>query len=249
MIQFNLLPDVKLQYLRATYRKRIIIFVSIVASAAFLLIFVLLFLFVRVNQPRHITNLDKDIGSEVSTLQAIPDLDRILTIQNQLNTLPGLHEEKVFSSRLFEYLAQLTPQTASITNADVDLEAFTISLKGEADTLATVNKFVDTIKFTDYSVEGEESSKGKAFSAVVLQSFSVAAQGQTGVTYQIDFVYEPTIFADSAKKDEPTANAVKLNVPKIVTTRSETQKPEGLFQQRTQPEPALQTIPEPGGDE
>ncbi len=244
MIQFNLLPDVKIQYLRATYRKRVIVFISVVASIAFLLIFVLLFLFVRVNQPGHIKNLDKDINSEVSTLQAVPDLDRILTIQNQLNTLPGLHENKVFSSRLFEYLAQLTPQSASITNADVDLEAFTISLKGEADTLATVNKYVDTIKFTEFTVEGEESQPAKAFSAVVLQSFSVAAEGSSGVTYQIDFTYEPKIFANSAKKGEPTANAVKLNVPKIVTTRSETQKPEGLFRESTTPAPVT-----PGGNQ
>ena len=61
MVQFNLLPDVKQQYIKAVYRRRLITLVCVVVGVAFLVIFVLTFLFVQVNQTRHLSHLDKDI--------------------------------------------------------------------------------------------------------------------------------------------------------------------------------------------
>jgi Tfp pilus assembly protein PilN len=224
MIQFNLLPDVKLQYIRATYRKRVIIMVSIAASAVFAVIFVLLFLFVKVNQPRHLSNLDKDIDSKVRTLKEKKDLDKILTIQNQLNSLPGLHGQKVFGSRLFDYLTQLTPADAEINNIEVDFEAKTISLKGDAKDIVTVNKFVDTLKFTDYKIAGESAKEGKAFSSVVLQSFNIGSGGQSSeASFDIMATFDEAIFSNTAEEGKAVANGVTLIVPKITTTRSQTQ--------------------------
>lgn len=224
MIQFNLLPDVKLQYIKATYRKRLIIIFSIVSSVIFLVVFVLLFLLVRVNQPRHMSNLDKDIDKQVKILKEKPDIDRVLTIQNQLNSLPALHGQKVFGSRLFDYLTQLTPNDASIRNVEIDFEAKTIGLKGDAKDIITVNKFVDTLKFTDYKVSGDSPKEGKAFSSVVLQSFSLGSGSQTDeASFDILVTYDEAIFSNTAQEGKATANGVTLTVPKITTTRSQTQ--------------------------
>lgn len=225
MIQFNLLPDVKLQYIRATYRKRVIILGSIIASVVFFAIFVLLFLFVRVNQTRHMGHLDRDIDSQVKVLKEKKDLDKILTVQNQLNSLPALHEQRVFSSRLFDYLTQVTPLQANITGVEADFEAKTISIKGKADSLATVNKFVDTLKFTDFKLEGDTPKEGKAFTSVVLQSFGLSSSaGQAAETsFEITYVYDEAIFSNTSKDGQAIANGVVLTVPKITTTRSETQ--------------------------
>ena len=101
MIQFNLLPDVKIEYIKTRYRKRMIMLISAIASGVTFTIFVLLFLFVRVNQPKHMKDLDKDIKSTVSKIQETKDLDKILTIQNQLNSLPALHD-KLKTDRLHD---------------------------------------------------------------------------------------------------------------------------------------------------
>jgi hypothetical protein len=236
MIQFNLLPDVKQQYIKAIYRRRLITFICIVVAGTFLTIFVLMFLFVRVNQKAHMDNLNKDINTNVATLRKNPDLDKILTIQNQLNNLPKLHDDKVITSRIFEYLSQVTPASATVSDVEVDIENKKIVLKGTADTLLNVNKFVDTLKFTDFKLSGEESKEGKAFNSVVLQSFSIGTQSAGGsapseVTYQIDFVYDEAIFKNTAVDGSAIANSVKLTVPKIISTRSEVQKPSNLFQQ------------------
>lgn len=244
MVQFNLLPDVKQQYIKAVYRRRMISLICFVLGGAFLVIFVLMFLFVRVNQTRHLSNLDKDIKNGVAKLQENKDLDKILTIQNQLNSLPALHDKKVMTSRVFDYLGQLTPNDASVTNLDLDVEGKKITVKGSANSIQTVNKFVDTLKFTDFKLEGDSPKEGKAFSSVVLQSFTVGSQTTTGgaqteVSYEINFLYDEAIFMNTAVEGSAVASSVKLTVPKIITTRSETQKPAELFQ----PSPATQ----PGG--
>lgn len=225
MIQFNLLPDVKLEYIRATYRRRMIIVISIVVSSIFAVIFALLFLFVRVNQPRHINHLNKDIDGQVRVLKDKKDIDKILTVQNQLGSLPELHGKKVFGSRVFDYLTQVTPAQASINNVDVDFEAKKINLKGQADTLATVNKFVDTLKFTEFKIAGDNPREGKAFSVVVLQQFGVAKSqaGSDTSSFEISFAYDEAIFSNTAQDDNAVANGVTLVVPKITTTRSATQ--------------------------
>ncbi len=120
MIQFNLLPDVKIEFLKTRARKRLIMLISAVASAVCLAVFIVLFLFVRVNQPRHMNDLNKDIKANLSKIQSTQDLDKILTIQNQLNSLPALHDKKVVSSRLIDYLTSLTPNQATISDVNVD---------------------------------------------------------------------------------------------------------------------------------
>lgn len=240
MIQFNLLPDVKLEYIKATYRKRIITLFCFITAGAFLAVFILMFLFVRVNQTSHLKDLDSDINSNVKKLRENPDLDKILTIQNQLNSLPNLHDQKVMSSRLFKYLAQVTPSQATVTDLDIDFDAKTVLLKGRADSTLTVNKFVDTLKFTEFKLEGEEGVQDKAFSSVVLQNFTIdnkesnQASGD-GTSYEIAFSYNDVIFKNTAKEGSAVANGVTLTVPKIITTRSETQKPANLFQPSPQP--------------
>lgn len=229
MIQFNLLPDVKIEFLKTRQRKRFIMLISAIASVVCFAIFLILFLYVRVSQPAHMNDLNKDIKSNVSKIQSTPDLDKILTIQNQLNALPELHDKKVVSSRLVDYLTKVTPNQATISDVVVDFEASTLSLKGNANSLNTVNKFTDSLKFTDYKVNNEEGANGKAFKDVVLSTFSVG-NGGSSVTYEIALSFDPIIFSqvknvNSDKENEP----ITLTVPNILSTRSETEKPANLF--------------------
>lgn len=218
MIQFNLLPDVKLEYIKARRSKRMVLMIATGVTGASLLIFIGMFMVVNVLQPKHISDLNKDIAKDTATLKAIPDVNKILTVQNQLTSLTALHDQKPISSRTITYLEQLTPAKATIGDTKVDFAAHTITLTGGADALSTVNKFVDTLKFTDYTVAGQTDAK-RAFSDVVLTSFST---GEKGVTYQLSFSFDPVIF-DGTKQ-------VTLVVPKIISTRSETEKPSDVFQ-------------------
>lgn len=230
MIQFNLLPDVKIQYLKAESQKKIIVTVSVLVSGFFFLLLLFLLLFVKVGQTHHIDALTKDINKQTNELKKVNDLDKILTIQNQLNSLPDLHAKKAITSRLFDYLVQITPIKATISDATLDVAEAKLSIQGNADSLATVNKFVDTVKFTDYRLGSADAKK--AFSNVVLTSFSVSdagsSQANKRVTYQIDFNFDPIIFTNNVDAQGKPAE-VKISVPNIISTRSEVDKPGAVF--------------------
>jgi hypothetical protein len=217
MIQFNLLPDVKQEYIKAKRQKHSVIVVSLLVAAVSLFVFILLFLTVRVFQRTHLSNLNDDIKTMTQTLHDTTDLDKILTIQNQLNSLPGLHDQKPVVTRLTSYLSEITPSQVSIGELEADFELETIQIKGTSDSLQSVNKFVDTIKFTTFK-DGEEDSTEPPFKNVVLSDF---VRNNDETTYTITFSFNPVIFDGN--------HDIKLTVPQITSTRSETEKPIELF--------------------
>lgn len=219
MIQFNLLPDIKQRYLKAQRQKHLVIFISTIASATAIGIFVILFLVVQVWQKQSINDLNSDIKNYSNQLSDTKDLDKILTVQNQLKSLPGLHDEKAVSSRLFGYITQLTPQKANISKLELSFDENTISISGSADGLSTVNAYVDTLKFTKYTANSDDPQTNSAFSNVVLSAFGRTA---TETTYTITASFDPVIFSQQQE--------VTLTVPKITSSRSVTEQPNDLFQ-------------------
>lgn len=219
MIQFNLLPDVKLEYMKTRRTKRVTIIIAGLVTALALAVFVGLFLIVNVFQRQHLANLNKDIKQDTAQLQAVPDLTKVLTIQNQLGKLTELHEQKPAAARVFDFLGQLTPSKATISSVSVDFSAGTMSINGNADSLSTVNQYVDTLKFTNF-VTNNDGNQQKAFSEVVLSSFG---KDEKTTSYSITFKFNPEIFNNTKQ--------VTLEVPKITSTRSSTEKPSDLFQQ------------------
>lgn len=203
MIQFNLLPDVKLEYLRTERTKRTVILISSLVGGVAFAIFLLLFTLVNVGQKQHLANLQKDIATDKKTLQEVPNIAKILTIQNQLNTLPGLHNKKPVTSRVLGFVQQLTPSGASISKLDIKWEENSMTIEGTADSLAVVNTMVDTIKFTEATVQASAVDNAspenkEPFTEVVLQTFAVSnsAGVKKPVTYTINFKYDPIIFSN-----------------------------------------------------
>ncbi|MBP7807498.1 hypothetical protein KA047_03310 [Candidatus Saccharibacteria bacterium] len=218
MIQLNLLPDIKLDYIKTKRTKRTLTLVASLVAGVSLSLLILLFVVVNVLQKQHINNLTADIAADSQTLESTPDLNKILTIQNQLRALPELHNAKPETSRLFGYLKQLVPNDVKISQLDVDYATSTMIFTGTAKDIEGINTFVDTLKFTTYRVGTEEAKK--AFPEVVLSSFS---RNEGTSNYQITVKYDPVIF-DNTKE-------VDFIVPKTVTTRSQTEKPAALFEQ------------------
>lgn len=219
-IQFNLLPDIKVQYLKAKRQKHLVVLASVSASLIAVAVFVILLTTVFVLQKKNISDLNKDIKSSSDQLQSVEDLNKILTVQNQLQALPDLHNQKVVSSRLSDYMAQVTPATISISKLTIDYAQNTIVVAGSTNDLSAINTYTDTLKFTKYKPNSSDGDEEKsAFSKVVLVGFTRDIQS---ATYEIGLEFDPAIFSNSEE--------VSLVVPQIVTTRSEVAKPTELFQ-------------------
>jgi len=141
-------------------------------------------------QKNIILNLNGNITKYSKQLKAIPSVDKMLTVQKQLNTLTGLHEKKPVMSRLFPYLQQLTPQAVSLNKLQIDNVASTISLGGTADSLDTVKVYTNALKAATYTVDG--GTPTKAFSDVVLSNFS---RDTKGANFTITAKFDPTLFS------------------------------------------------------
>jgi hypothetical protein len=174
-------------------------------------------------QKKHLKDLKNDINSETSKLQHEPKINKILTVQNQLHSLTALHAGKPAASRLFDYLNELTPADVNITDLNIDFTQQTTTVTGTSSSLGSVNKYIDTLKFTTYTTD-INPTKTPAFSNIVLSSFSLNTDSQDpnqAANYTITLSYDQNIF-------DITQN-VKLIVPNLVTTRSQIDQPSDLF--------------------
>jgi len=215
MIQINLLPEVKAEYVKAQRTKHMVLVISLIVIISCVVVLGILIFTAFGAQKLQLNNTKENIDNNLKTVQSYKDLDKILTIQNQLKALTPLHVAKPVVSRIFTYLQQITPSDVRIDTFTVNFLDNTIKLDGNADSVIAVNRFVDTLKFTTIAPVPEGQEPKNAFSSVILQSFSTT-EGE--VTYSITLKVDPELF-NSENKD------IKLVVPVTVTTRSQTQLP------------------------
>lgn len=224
MIQLNLLPDVKMEYIKAERQRRLVTSVAILVTIA-AVVLLLLLLSVDGLQRKHLSDLNKDIKSESSKLQSEPQIKKILTVQNQLNSLTDLHAQEPAASKLFDYLNEVTPTSVNITDFTIDFTQQTATITGTSDNLAHVNQYVDTLKSATYAPEGSKSS-APAFSNVVLSSFSLSTGSRTAASqaasYSITLSYDKNIF-------DITQDIKQLSVPSVTTTYLSTNQANDLF--------------------
>lgn len=228
MIQFNLLPDVKVAFIAARRTKRFVSLLATIVIGASIAIVTILVVVVFVWQKASLQDLDRNIKASANDLRSQTDIDKVLTVQNQLSSIDDLHAGKPEVARVFTYLTQVTPSKITVSTLAVDFVTPTISITGQAPSLEEVNKYVDTLKFTTVGNddEGTEVAEGaKAFSQVVLASYSLDS---AGAGFTITLAYDPMIFSSSE------TNLV-LTVPQITTTRSETERPADLFKENITP--------------
>jgi len=215
-VQFNLLPDVKLEFDRQQRTKRLVYTLTILITGGAVALLVASFIIVNVLQGALLGAAKDDIDKYSKQLKSIPDIEKVLTVQNQLNALPQLHKSKHITSRFFTYLPQITPKKVFVGQTALDFSANTIVINGTADSLESVNAFVDTLKFTNYKIgDSDQKQLNPAFSSVILTS-----NGRTdkGATYTISASFDPILF-------DGTKNVV-LVIPDKVTTRSVTESPD-----------------------
>jgi Tfp pilus assembly protein PilN len=191
MLQFNLLPDVKKEYVKTKRTKRLIMSVSFLVSAVSIGIVLVLFSVVQVAQKQHISDLSEDIKAAERKIQAIEDIDKMLTVQNQLSLLPDLHKQKPETSRLFDYVRFLSPEQVKVSRLNFDASSESLIFQGTADSLATVNKFVDNIKAARYRIDSADEDDAQV-------PFTQVGTELTGdnelASFKIEMAFDPMIF-------------------------------------------------------
>jgi hypothetical protein len=229
MIQLNLLPDLKKEFINAQKAKGAVISMSILVTLGALGLSALLFVYVTFVQQLQINLASENIKRELQELKNVQDVDKYLTIQNQLKSLPDLHSTKGINSRLFSFLGVLNPSAPNNVNLS-SLQMVnpdkSIIFTGTTANFETLNVFVDTLKNAQvtYKVGGQgDPVSEKIFNLVLIQNSGLAKVGaQSSVSFTVKGIFRESVFSASNTD-------VVASVPNITTTPSVTQSPKPVF--------------------
>lgn len=165
MISINLLPDVKKDLLRVRRERNLVVSVSVLAVGASVAILVILGGWLgalAIAKNAHESAIDKS-ESTITKAKEDDELDKYLTIQNQLSQIDGLKDSQNVYSRLMDYLTQLNPaypNNAALSTVTLDTESgdIEVTLEGTTQDFATLNVYKNTLINAQLSYETKVES-------------------------------------------------------------------------------------------
>lgn len=228
MIEINLIPDVKLELLRARKLRNSVISACIVVTIAAVGAVVLLALYNYGALAIADANADQSIKTESTKLKKVPDLAKTLTLQQQLASLTSMHNDKTISSRLFDIATTIVPDSpneVTISRLTLDTENTLITIEGQAkngyEALEVFKKTIEDTKF-DYSQDGERQTPINIAQEVTDgdRSYGEDSNGEKTLRFTMQFTYPAELFARTSQQGKIIApnkyNATDsvLGVPK-----------------------------------
>ncbi|MGO3702250.1 MAG: hypothetical protein ACTJG2_03660 [Candidatus Saccharimonadales bacterium] len=224
MIQINLIPDVKLELVKSQRHRMVVMSVSIMVIIASLGLLVLLAGYVFGVQAALIGSATNNIKREDENFRNIEDIEKTVTVSNQLKHIQSSHENKAMTSRIFALLAEAsaegTDNAVAINSFDIDTTQNTISITAQTryrgfDAAEVFRKNIEGMKL--YYVEPEKDAVASELSDSPLtkhdneQSVQIASEvnltnmvlareeregaGSESVSFRIDFAYDPLLFS------------------------------------------------------
>ena len=226
MIEINLIPSVKRDLLRArSIRNRVVSVSFLVGSASVAAVVALAVIFGGQIAAEAVQNGSiKDKGNKLSS---ITDLNKVVTIQNQLSKITSQHDSKKINSRVFD-VNPPAPNDISFSTVKLDPEAKTITLEGTAangySALETLKK---TILKTKIKVTGDKSSEVSLAESVQdgNTSFGENSEGKKVLQFSFSFNYPDELLGVSRD------GSVSIVTPtsKVDVTDSRQSIPDSLF--------------------
>lgn len=224
MIQLNLLPDIKKEFINAQKTRALVMSSSILVTIVAVGLAVLMFVYVTFLQQLQITLATNDIKDKEKQLNSVQDLSKYLTVQNQLAALPELHANKGIYSRLLSFLPVLNPNAPNnVTLTKLQLVSLDkqVNFTGSTASFESLNVFVDTLRNAEvtYKDSSSQQQKSKMFETVTVQSSNIdKLNGKSSVSFTVIAQYVEPAF-DAHNTD------VTASVPNIKTSQSVTESP------------------------
>lgn len=233
MIQINLVPDIKQEYLKAQRTRNMAISISILAGLAAVAVVVILGLILG-GQYVLDAQAKGRIESEYKKLSSVEDLSEILTIQNQLTVLPEQHLMSTRDSRLFVVINAINPaEPDSVTFSSVKLDPASkiVTLEGSAaggyPAVEALKKTIESTKF-EYTAKGSDQNTSEPLaSSVGIENTSLGEDnsGAKVIRFTINFEYAEDLFVNTVSNAKIVSPTAKIDV-----TDSKIRVPESLFQ-------------------
>ena len=231
MIEINLLPNVKRELLKTrAMRNRVISISFLVGGASIAAVVVLALILGSQIAAEAVQNgVIKDRNDK---LMAVEDLNKVVTIQNQLTKINEQHSGKKINSRIFDVVTAVNPvapNNVSFSDIKVNPESKTITLEGSAvngySALETLKKTILNTKVQ--TTDGDKSSEVSLTKEIKDgdTSFGENSEGKKVLQFSFSFEYAEELLA-------PASNGtVSVLTPtgKVDVTDSRQGIPDSLF--------------------
>jgi Tfp pilus assembly protein PilN len=180
MISVNLLPNSRLERIHAAKRQRSVATLSVLAIIAGVALPIILVI-VWLGQRGILALTQRSIDRQVGELRAVENLDEILTVQNKLNSLPTLNQQRLYNSTFLTLLPKLLPPRVSLTEIGIS-ESGTVRLAGKAPSTSPIEDFIAILRRTEL-FQGDQSRL--AFSNVV--PINITPSNENPATFELSF--------------------------------------------------------------
>jgi hypothetical protein len=140
----------------------------------------------------------RSIDRQVGELRAVEGLDQILSVQNKLNTLPELNQQRLYNSTFLTLLPKLLPKGVSLTEISIN-ESSTVRVAGKAPSTSPIEDFIAILRRTEL-FQGEQSRL--AFSSVTPININPSREDQA--------TFEATFTVDGALRRETFGEGMRV---------------------------------------
>lgn len=208
MIEVNLIPDVKLELIRAQRQQKMVVSVSIIVAIASIGVVSLLTAYTFGGLALADSIAQQRINDRAKELKAIEDLPQTLTLQAQLSKLQEVHSDKNVSSRLFDMLSVIVPKgdnQVTITRLGFKSEENVIEIEAQAKNgYEAMEVFKKTLAETafQYTEEGQEVRTEKIATAISEgeRNYGEDSDGASSLRFTISFTYLEKLFDSNITK-------------------------------------------------
>ena len=201
MIEINLLPNVKRELLKTrAMRNRVISISFLVGGASIAAVVVLALILGSQIAAEAVQNgVIKDRNDK---LMAVEDLNKVVTIQNQLTKINEQHSGKKINSRIFDVVTTVNPvapNNVSFSDIKVNPGSKTITLEGSAvngySALETLKKTILNTKVQ--TTDGDKSSEVSLTKEIKDgdTSFGENSEGKKVLQFSFSFEYAEELLA------------------------------------------------------
>ncbi len=140
----NLLPDIRLAKLRARRNRHLAVGVATIVCVISASVVLLLLLLIGAQNIR-LAQINNNIKNKQAELDQITNLADIVTLQQHLDSLPGLYNSRIHLSRFFKVLVAVSPKELTVSKLELD-SLNTLKVSGQSRNFATVNKLVKALE-------------------------------------------------------------------------------------------------------
>ena len=201
MIEINLLPNVKRELLKTRAMRNRVISISFLVGGASIVAVVVLAL-VLGSQIAGEAVQNGVIKDRNDKLMAVEDLNKVVTIQNQLTKINEQHSRKKINSRIFDVVTAVNPvapNNVSFSDIKVNPGSKTITLEGSAvngySALETLKKTILNTKVQ--TTDGDKSSEVSLTKEIKDgdTSFGENSEGKKVLQFSFSFEYAEELLA------------------------------------------------------